>query len=287
MRKRILPLLLAALLALTGCTALLERSYNVVEPYTNRYWDTGAEDTLRAESYQDLVNSLLMLVEERAQEGTIRYYAENNANAHQLASRAKEEVLEETVLGSYLLHDITFAFASGETYATMTCTIHYRSTAGDPDNLMALSDTQSLVDLLRLAVRENHQVLTARFINPVKRDSVESAVATLWQELCQADSGQTAPPPEEEQTPEQSEDETPAEPADNEGPSQGENTPADGTPENGETGGEESGQEPAEKPDDQPDQPADQPDEEYPPCPWQIRFYPDPNSAEIVEILLD
>lgn len=282
MKKRILPLL-AALLALTGCTSLLERSYNVVEPYTNRYWDTGAEDTLRAESYQDLVNSLLMLVEERSEEGTIRYYAEHNADAYQLALNAKKEVLGDTVLGSYLLDDITFTFSSGETYASMTYTIHYRAAASDPNNLMALSDTQSLVDLMRLAVRENHDMLTARFINPVDRVAVESAVESLWQELCLSEM----------------EVESGTEPGETGG--KGEDTPADEPPEEAPSGKTEETA-PAAQPDtgNTPDaENTSQPDEgggeeepappaiEYPPCPWQIIFYPGPDSAEIVEILLD
>ena len=68
MKKWMLSLPLC--LALCGCGMLLERSYSSVEPYANRYWDSGAEDTLRSETYQDLVNSLLLLVEERAEEGT-------------------------------------------------------------------------------------------------------------------------------------------------------------------------------------------------------------------------
>ena len=69
-----LALLLAVCLSLSGCASLLERSYSVVEPYTDRYRDSGGEDALRAESYQDLVNSLMMLVEQRAEVGTIRCY---------------------------------------------------------------------------------------------------------------------------------------------------------------------------------------------------------------------
>ena len=42
--------LLLAVCLLGGCAALLERSYSAAEPYVDRYWDSGAEDTLRAES---------------------------------------------------------------------------------------------------------------------------------------------------------------------------------------------------------------------------------------------
>ena len=73
MKIRMLTAVLALCLPLSGCASLLERSYSVVEPYADRYWDASAEDTLRAENYQDLVNSLLLLVEQRAEEGVIRY----------------------------------------------------------------------------------------------------------------------------------------------------------------------------------------------------------------------
>ena len=56
MKQRLFPPLLAACLLLSGCTSLLERSYSVVEPYADRYWDSAAEDTLRAENHQDLVD---------------------------------------------------------------------------------------------------------------------------------------------------------------------------------------------------------------------------------------
>ena len=67
MDKRILPILMALCLLCTGCASLLERSYSSVEPYTDRFWDSTAEDTLKAASYQDLVNSLLMLIEQRSE----------------------------------------------------------------------------------------------------------------------------------------------------------------------------------------------------------------------------
>ena len=90
-------LLLTACL-LTGCAMLLERSYSVVEPYADRYWDSSAEDTLRVENYQDLVTSLLMLIEERAEEGVIRCYGETGEFRQVTAAQA--EVRRETTLGA-------------------------------------------------------------------------------------------------------------------------------------------------------------------------------------------
>lgn len=242
--KKSLPFLFLCLL-LTGCAALLERSYSVVEPYSDRYWDSTAEDTLRAENHQDLVNSLLMLVEERAEEGTIRCYGA--ANSYLQAKSACREVSEETALGSYLLSSLTFAYENSVGYSSLTCRMSYREDAEDPANLMTLSDSQSLVDLLRLAVREELEKQTARFPYNTPREEVTGAVERLWQEL-QEDAN---PPEEPVMAPQE-------------------------VPESAPEGEEDAVLDEAE--------PAMAP--EIPPCPWEIRFYPDAAATEIVEVLL-
>lgn len=278
MKKNLLRaagLLLTACL-LTGCAGLLERSYSVLEPYADRYWDSSAEDTLRAESYQDLVNSMLLLIEQHAEEGVIRCYGE--IGTYQNALAARSEVQRETMLGSYLLQNLHLAYEQGSGYSTLTCQIIYREDAEDVDSLMTLSDSQSLVDLLRLAVREEHEKLTAHFAYDTPREDVNAAVESLWQELCQAEMETDGTPdnvealgpgPEEagddilpgDDSPETTEREAPG------------NEPEDGAPEGDGT--------------EVPDETA--PEEEpviYPPCPWVILFYPDQATAEIVEVIL-
>ena len=262
-------------LALCGCGMLLERSYSSVEPYANRYWDSGAEDTLRSETYQDLVNSLLLLVEERAEEGTIRCYEE--ANSYIQAQRARSEVRRETTLGSYLLSGLTFTYDAGTAYSTVTYQMTYREGTEDLDGLMSISDSQSLLDLLRLAVREEHEKLTARFVYDTPRTEVTDAVEGLWLELCLGeadpagnpadipDPGETAEPPEEA-------------------------PPAEGTDVQPELPPEEADVQP-ELPPEEADPAmgvlaAPPPEETLPDCPWTIRFYPDQDTAEVVEILL-
>lgn len=227
--------LLLAVCLLGGCAALLERSYSAAEPYVDRYWDSGAEDTLRAESYQDLVNSLLLLIEERAEEGIIRCYGD--VGEYREAMAAREEVRTETTLGAYLLRDLRISHESGSNYSTVTCYMTYREDAEDIDAIMKLSDSQSLVDLLRLAVREELEKQTARFPYNTPREEVTGAVERLWREL-----QEDAAPPAAEPGPE----------------------------------GEAAVPEAAE--------PVMAP--EIPPCPWEIRFYPDAEATEIVEVLL-
>ena len=54
--------LLLALCLLTGCSALLERTYSTAEPHSSKFWESEAAGTLRAENHQDVVNDLLLLI---------------------------------------------------------------------------------------------------------------------------------------------------------------------------------------------------------------------------------
>ncbi|MDE7220356.1 MAG: hypothetical protein K2O45_12165 [Oscillospiraceae bacterium] len=285
-------LLLTACL-LSGCAALLERSYSVTEPYADRYWDSGAEDTLRAESYQDLVNSLLLLVEERAEEGVIRCYGA--VGEYQNVMAAREEVRQETTQGSYLLRDLRLSHESGANYSTVTCYMTYREDAEDIDSIMSLSDSQSLVDLLRLAVREEHEKLTVQFYDTNWED-VTTAVESLWQELCRAEMETVALAVSGEGLPQDASEED----ADGDGSGQQEDQPGEEAEPSGDasSSGETESPEKAGPEDESameelreasgtegPDEPAEPPIE-YPPCPWQVKFYPNQDTARIVEVIL-
>ena len=252
---------LALCLAMTagllgGCARLLERSYGITEPYADRYWDSSAEDTLRAETYQDLVNSLLLLVEQKAEEGVIRCYGE--AEEYEQVLAARREVRQETMLGSYLLKELQLDHEKGSGYSTVTCRMTYREDAEDLGALMPISDSQSLVDLLRLAVREDYEKLAAHFTYEPSREDVAAAVESLWQEICRSEMEELAALSVDEEVPEA------------------------GTPEGEEGAVPEDPGEDGEAVEPPPEEPVI----EYPPCPWSIRFYPNQETAEIVEVLL-
>lgn len=278
---------------LGGCARLLERSYGITEPYADRYWDSSAEDTLRAETYQDLVNSMLLLVEQQAEEGVIRCYDE--ADAYQEILAARGEVRRETMPGSYLLEDLQITYEGGAGYGTVTCHMTYREDAEDIGSLMTLSDSQSLVDLLRLAVREDYRSLTAYFVYDPPKEDVTAAVESFWQELCLSEMEENGllGPAEEAGTPEDSQEGNPLEDGDS-APGEAAGAEEDRVPEE-ETPGEEAPEEggdpivgkslpEGENPDEE--IPPEVPPIEYPPCPWVIRFYPNQDTAKIVEVLL-
>ena len=284
-RAAVLALCLAMTAGLLGgCARLLERSYGITEPYADRYWDSSAEDTLRAETYQDLVNSLLLLVEQKAEEGVIRCYGE--AEEYEQVLAARREVRQETMLGSYLLKELQLDHEKGSGYSTVTCQMTYREDAEDLGALMPISDSQSLVDLLRLAGREDYEKLAAHFTYEPSREDVAAAVESLWQEICRSEMEELAALSVDEEVPE-------------EGAPEGEE---DVVPEESGEGGAEA---PPEEQEDMPPEeeavdseaaegedgeaaepPPEEPVIEYPPCPWSIRFYPNQETAEIVEVLL-
>ena len=111
MRKKFIPLSLALCLMLSGCggNVVLERSYSVSTPHSEVYWENEGADTLRADSYQDAVNAILMLVANHAERGVVRCYFGSDAEYAELAAEACNEVQQETDLGAYLLDYITYA----------------------------------------------------------------------------------------------------------------------------------------------------------------------------------
>ncbi len=251
---------LLALCLLTGCAPLLEgRSYSAVEPYTDRYWDPAEQDIMRVETYQDLVNSLLLLLDQRAEEGVIRYYGEEDPFT--VANAARSEVCRETVMGAYLIDHMTFLMDWEEDYTAFTFTLVYRKDADSVDTLMAISDSQSLADLLRLALREELDRLTVSFPHEtVSQEDIVQVVDSQWRELyleyftpeAEPLEGETAPLEETEAPSNEAADDPSA------------NEPVDPDP--------EESQEP--------------PLPEVPPCPWRICFYPDVVYPGIVEIYL-
>lgn len=280
---------LALCLAMTagllgGCARLLERSYGITEPYADRYWDSSAEDTLRAETYQDLVNSLLLLVEQKAEEGVIRCYGE--AEEYEQVLAARREVRQETMLGSYLLKELQLDHEKGSGYSTVTCQMTYREDAEDLGALMPISDSQSLVDLLRLAVREDYEKLAAHFTYEPSREDVAAAVESLWQEICRSEMEELAALSVDEEVPEEGAPEGEEGVVPEESGEGGAEAPPeeqeDLSPEEEAVDGEAAVGEDGEAVEPPPEEPVI----EYPPCPWSIRFYPNQETAEIVEVLL-
>ena len=191
MKKRILLLCAALCLLLSGCGGgLLEREWSSVTPHSAGYWENGDKDTLRADSYQDLVNALLLLLGEHSEEGVVRIYSEEDAAA--MAEQACKEVQEETALGAYLLDYISYTDTQERAYYEMHVRLGYRRTAEEQAGIITATSTEALPDLLRLTAREGAlSRIAVRFTYfTADRDGIRDMVRSVQEEV---DTGFTEP----------------------------------------------------------------------------------------------
>lgn len=134
---RLLGLALAAALALSGCTSMLERSYTSSAAHVD-YSVTEDSSILRAESYQALVNSILYFVGEHAGGGTIRLY-NYTGNVEADLAQACSEVMEDDPLGAYAVASLDYESARILTYYEVTIRITYRRTLSDVSAIRPVS----------------------------------------------------------------------------------------------------------------------------------------------------
>ena len=275
MNKRTLTTLLALALCLTftGCDGkLLNRSYSTSMPHSAAYWENEDADTLRAETYQDLVNALLILVGEHAEDGVVRYYGDQ-VNKSAMTGDACVEVQKETALGSYLLDYITYSGKTENGYYELSVHVRYRRTAQEQSAIVNATSTEALPDLLREAIENGQSSLAVRFgYFGTDRDGLLAMVGAVHDEVY---------PPEPTQ-PDASDGELPAEDGaeqtvESEDMSKSENAVAQDAPQPddaAQTDGAEDvgGEEPAEM--------------VYDLSPWTVLFYPDNEKPGIVEVIL-
>lgn len=162
MRKRIAAFSAALCLLLTGCSNIvLERSYSSVSPHSATYWENEGTDTLRADSYQDLVNAVLLLLDEHGENGTIRVYGDD-LDAETMMQSACSEVQQETALGAYLLDYITYTGSQERGYYELSVHFGYRRTLAEQEGIINATSTEALPELLRIAAESNAKALTVR-----------------------------------------------------------------------------------------------------------------------------
>lgn len=110
MKGRILAGALSVSLLLTGCASMLTREYGSVEPHSATLVSEGDANTLRAESYQDVVNGLIYFINRGAESGSIRFDGEE-PDVRALLDEACLEVVQEDPLGAYAVEYIKYNVA--------------------------------------------------------------------------------------------------------------------------------------------------------------------------------
>ena len=139
---RLLALLLAVALTLTGCGSILERSYTSSTAHVD-YSVTEDSSILRVESYQALVNSILYFVGEHVGSGTVRLY-NYTGNVEADLTSACREVMEEDALGSYAVENIEYESTRILTYYEVELHIRYKRTAPEIAAIRTVSGQSGL-----------------------------------------------------------------------------------------------------------------------------------------------
>lgn len=141
--SRALALLTTACLALTGCSSLLEQEYTHITPHNAAPTTEGDPSTLRADSYQELVNALIYLIGAGMDQGTIRLYMDSE-DLNASLDAACLEVNQEDPLGAYAVEYITYRITPLVTYSEATVNITYRRTKEQVASIVQATGTTAI-----------------------------------------------------------------------------------------------------------------------------------------------
>ena len=162
MKRCVLLLILSAVL-LMGCSSLLEREYSTAEPHSSRFWESEAADTLRAYTYQDIVNDLLILIGQHTESGTLRLYEfADDLSVTETLGRATVEVQQETPLGAYAVEYITFSIQTQRGCYEADLQIGYRRTAEQIQAVVTATSPEAVYSLLESALDSGRNELAVR-----------------------------------------------------------------------------------------------------------------------------
>lgn len=149
-KKAILALLLAGTLSLTGCSSMLERNDLLdLAPYDPVSTAANGTSSLRAETYQELLNAVLSLVSAGEEYGVLTLHNYNAQDVEADLSRACLEVVQEDPLGAYVVDYIKHDYALIVSYYEVNIHITYRHTPEQVDSIVSVTGSSAIRRELR------------------------------------------------------------------------------------------------------------------------------------------
>ena len=161
MKKRLLAVLTALSLLLTGCASLLEQEFVDVTPYNSIPTAEGDPSTLRAENYQELVNALLYLVTSGKESGKVRLYL-NSEDIDTDLEAACLEVVQEDPLAAYCVDYIKYSVQPVVTYADAEIQIVYRRSQEQINSISSVTGVTAIRNELEEALAQSAKELVLR-----------------------------------------------------------------------------------------------------------------------------
>ena len=157
MKRKLFGILTASVLLLTGCS-FFNREYSSTQAHSATYYESQDRSVLRAESYQDLVNDLLLLVTGHKEQGKIRLALPDTEPDRDAAmEQATRETQFETPIGAYAVDYITYTV--GEDSGLIEVSIGYRRSAEQMAGIVRGNSIAALHNLLTAAVENEVEEL--------------------------------------------------------------------------------------------------------------------------------
>ena len=138
-----LAILTAAALLLSGCSSMLSREYTEIAVHNTAPTTEGNTSTLRAESYQELVNALIYLISQHDETGSIRLYFDSEDVESELEN-ACLEVVQESPLGAYAVEYIKPSVSFVVSYYQADLQIQYRRTREQISSIVSATGTSAI-----------------------------------------------------------------------------------------------------------------------------------------------
>lgn len=132
MKKRLLCLLCAPAMLLSGCTSFLNREYSSYSDHTD-YPVSETAAILQAENYRGLMNAILYFITEHEETGIIRL--SNYPNVEKELDAACSEVCAEDPLAAYVVEGISHKYDQTAYATEVTISIQYAHT---PEEVAAI-----------------------------------------------------------------------------------------------------------------------------------------------------
>lgn len=142
---------LALCLTLSGCSDLLDRSYQVSAAHMDRPATAGDPSVLQATNYRELVSAVLYFVSQGEESGSIQLL-DYPGNAEEALAAACLEVATEDPLGAYCVDYIRHELTRVVSYDQATLSIHYRRTMDQVDSMVRVTGTSAIRTELREAL---------------------------------------------------------------------------------------------------------------------------------------
>lgn len=153
MRKRIIAWGLIACLLLSGCSAMLERSYQTSAPHEDKPITAEDASYVRVEDYRELVSAVLYLVSQGEEEGVIRLY-DYAGDVDTDLSDACLEVATQDPLGAYAVEYIKHEYTRVVAYYQATVSIRYRRTPEQVASIVRVTGSSAIRERIRQALED-------------------------------------------------------------------------------------------------------------------------------------